>query len=127
MSEHEGACVLVVDDDWMNRELLEAYLIQAGYRVKLANNGEKALEMAFDEPPDLVMLDVRMFGIDGFEVCERLRQDPRTQSIPVLMLTALKSEDEQQRAEAVGAAGFITKPYKAPELLAQIEELLRQV
>ncbi len=126
MSEHEGACVLVVDDDWMNRELLEAYLSQAGYRVKVANSGEMALEAAFAEPPDLVMLDVRMFGMDGFEVCRRLREDSRTQAIPVLMLTALKSDDEQRRAEAVGATEFVSKPYKASELLAQVADLLQQ-
>ncbi len=124
MTRGAAADVLVVDDDWMNRELLEAYLVSAGYCVRLANSGEKALEMAWAEPPDLVMLDVRLTGIDGFEVCRRLRADPRTAQVPVLMLTALESGEEHCQAEAAGANGFVTKPFDATVLLAQVAALV---
>lgn len=120
----DAACVLVVDDDWMNRELLEAYLRSAGYCVSLANNGEKALEMAFADPPQLIMLDVRLGGIDGFEVCRRLRRDLRTARVPVLLLSALHGDDEQRQAEAAGADGFVAKPIKPAALLAQVAALI---
>ncbi len=74
--------ILIVDDEWMNRELLEAYLKMGGYRVGQANNGEKALEMVADQPPALVMLDVRLPGISGFEVCRRLKEAATTSVDP---------------------------------------------
>lgn len=120
----DAGYVLVVDDEWMNRELLQAYLTSAGYRVGLANTGEKALEMAFAEPPDLVMLDLRLTGIDGFEVCRRLRADARTVDVPVLVITAMESSEDQHKASVAGADGFVTKPYKAPVLLEQVATLV---
>jgi DNA-binding response OmpR family regulator len=118
------AYILVVDDEWMNRELLEAYLMLGGYRVGMANSGEKALEMAAADPPALVMLDVRLTGLDGLEVCRRLKNDAGTHSIPVVMVTALESEEDQQQAIQAGADGFITKPFEMETLLAQIRSLL---
>ena len=120
----EAAYVLVVDDEWMNRELLQTYLTAFGYRVGVASTGEDALAMAFDERPDLIMLDLRLTGIDGFEVCRRLRADKRTAAVPVLMITAMESAEDEHEAALVGANGFVTKPYKAPVLMEQVAALL---
>ena len=117
--------ILVVDDDWMNREVIEAHLSTAGYRVATAHSGEKALEMAAAEPPDLVLLDVRLQGMDGFEVCRRLKADERTRFTPVVMVTAL--EDEQDKLEAIkaGADDFVTKPFSSALMLTRVKSLLR--
>lgn len=125
MSDPTGApYILVVDDEWINRELLEEYLKIGGYRVGQANSGEKALDMAFAHPPALVLLDVRLSGMDGFEVCRRLRNDPRTRPVPVLMVTALESDEDKQQAFEAGASGLIAKPFDAAVMLAQIRDLL---
>ncbi len=125
MSETQAApYILVVDDEWMNRELLEAYLVMGGYRVGLANSGEKALHMAQAEPPALVLLDVRLSNMDGFEVCRHLKNDARTCRMPVLMLTAFRSDDDQQRALDAGADGFIAKPFDSAALLARVRSLI---
>ncbi len=116
--------ILIVDDEWMNRELLEAYLKMGGYRVGQANNGEKALEMVADQPPALVMLDVRLPGISGFEVCRRLKEAATTSAIPVVMVTALDSTEDQQQITAAGADGFIAKPFEMDALLAKVRSLL---
>jgi DNA-binding response OmpR family regulator len=108
----------------MNRELLGTYLKMDGYRVGEANSGEKALEMAFAEPPALVMLDIRLPGMDGFEVCRRLRSDVRTRSVPVLLVTAFDSEEDKQEANEAGANGFVAKPFDMQVLLAQVRAAL---
>lgn len=116
--------ILVVDDDWMSRELLHAHLTSAGYRVQQANSGEQALAVVFDDPPALVMLDASMPGINGFDVCRALRQDARTRTVPVLMITAFEAESDVQKAREAGANGFVAKPFKAADLLAQVAALL---
>jgi adenylate cyclase len=121
----EAPYVLVVDDDWMNREVLETYLKTSGYRVGTAHSGEKALELAFDDPPDLVMLDVRMTGMDGYEVCRQLKQDPRTRFTPVVMVTALESDEDKLKAIEAGADDFVTKPFNSLLMLTRVKSLLR--
>jgi CheY-like chemotaxis protein len=116
--------ILIVDDEWMNRELLNAYLNLGGYRVGEANSGEKALEMIAEEAPALVMLDVHLSGISGFEVCRRLKDDATTRAIPILMVTALDSPEDQQQAAAAGADGFVAKPFEMETLLAQVRSAL---
>jgi DNA-binding response OmpR family regulator len=116
--------ILIVDDEWMNRELLNAYLNLGGYRVGEANSGEKALEMIAEEAPALVMLDVHLSGISGFEVCRRLKDDATTRAIPILMVTALDSPEDQQQAAAAGADGFVAKPFEMETLLARIRSAL---
>ena len=116
--------ILIVDDEWMNRELLEAYLKMGGYRVGQANSGERALDMIAQEPPALVILDVRLSGISGLEVCRRLKASAATCAIPILMVTALESPDDQQQAVDAGADGFIAKPFEMETLLAQIRAAL---
>ena len=116
--------ILIVDDEWMNRELLDTYLKMGGYRVGQANSGEKALDMVAQEPPALVILDVRLSGISGLEVCRRLKASAATCAIPILMVTALESPDDQQQAVDAGADGFIAKPFEMETLLARIRAAL---
>ena len=118
--------ILIVDDDWMARELLQTVLVAAGYEVVLANSGEKAIELARRDPPHLVLLDVRLTGLDGFEVCRILKEDPLTRETQVVMITALETEEDRVQAAAAGAVGFMAKPFHFPDLLAQIKILLRE-
>jgi class 3 adenylate cyclase len=117
--------IMVVDDDWLNRELLETYLKQAGYSVVSANDGAKALQMAAASPPDLVLCDIQMPRLSGYEVCQAFKNNPATQFIPVVMVTALDSNDEKLRAVEVGADDFVTKPFNSILLLTRVRSLLR--
>ncbi len=117
--------VLVVDDDWMNREMMQAHLAAAGYCVRTAHSGEKALEIALDTPPDLVLLDIRMSGMDGYETCRRLKANPGTQFTPVIMVTALETDEDKLEAIEAGADDFLTKPFSSLLLLTRVKSLLR--
>lgn len=117
--------VLVVDDDWMSREVMEVQLQLAGYEVMSAHNGERALQLAVDRPPDLVLLDVRMEGITGYEVCAQLKRYEFTRFTPVIMVTALESDEDKLRAINMGADDFISKPFTSLMLLTRVKNLLR--
>lgn len=117
--------ILVVDDDWMNRDLLQAHLEAAGYKVVTANSGEKALEIAAARTPDLIMLDVRMHGMSGYEVCARLKALESTQHVPVMIVTALDKDDDYLKAIEAGADDFLPKPFNSIIMLARIRSLLR--
>ena len=120
----EAAVVLVVDDLEPNRRLLEAVLAPRGYSVHLCGSGEEAMEWLAGRVPDLVLLDVLMPGMDGYEVCRRVRADERTAYVPVVMVTASGSEQKLQAIEA-GADDFVTKPFDQAELLARVRSLVR--
>lgn len=119
------ARILVVDDESQNRELVEAMLLPAGYEVYLAEDGEEGWAAAQDKKPDLIILDLMMPGLSGFEVCARLKTDPKTGGIPVLFVTALSQIGDKERALAAGGDDFLTKPFQRAELLARVEALLK--
>jgi two-component system cell cycle response regulator len=120
-----GARILVVDDEPQNLELIEAILQAADYEVFLASGGEEALALAHEKRPDLIILDLMMAGLSGFEVCARVKMDPQTGGTPVLFVTALNQIADKERALAVGGDDFLTKPVQYAELLARVEALLK--
>ena len=104
----DAATVLIVDDQPLNVDLLEQELEAAGYRTVAASGGEAALARAAESPPDLILLDVMMPGIDGYETCRRLKASEATRQIPVIFLTALKDSFEKVRAFELGAVDYVT-------------------
>jgi diguanylate cyclase (GGDEF)-like protein len=121
-----GESLLVVDDDPFIARLLEIELRAAGYEVRMASDGAQALELAQERTPDLVLADVMMPNMDGFELTRRLRQDPRTASVSVIMLTARGLSADKLEGFAIGADDYIVKPFDTPELLARIRGVLRR-
>lgn len=122
VNSHEVAkpTILVVDDTPENLSLMQA-LLKDHYRVKGANNGERGLQIAMSEtPPDLILLDIMMPGMDGYEVCSRLKMEPHTQDIPVIFLTARSDVEDEERGFALGAVDYITKPVSPPIVLARL-------
>jgi len=117
--------ILVVDDNVQNLKLLEQILTDAGYQVRLAGDGELALRSAMVQPPSLILLDIRMPGMDGFEVCRRLKADERTRDIPIIILSILEDERDKVEAFRQGAVDYITKPFQPEEVLARIATHLR--
>lgn len=120
-----SARVLVVDDMPANRKILEAKLSASYYSVTTANNGFEALEKARSEKPDLILLDVMMPGMDGFECCRRLKADPALCHIPVVMVTALDQPSDRVRGLEAGADDFLTKPPNDLALFARVRSLVR--
>jgi CheY-like chemotaxis protein/anti-sigma regulatory factor (Ser/Thr protein kinase) len=112
--------ILVVDDTLTNLVLLNALLQQDGYKVLLAKTGEKALAMAKEEPPDLILLDITMPGWDGYETCERIKQEPLLKRIPVLFLSGLNNAEDKIRAFKAGGVDYVHKPFQEEELLARV-------
>ncbi len=123
MPEGEKPNILVVDDEPINVELLEAYLI-GEYNIITAYNGEEALEKVKSEHPDLILLDIMMPGMDGYEVCRILKNDSKTQFIPIVMVTALSERDDRIKSIEVGADEFLTKPVDKVELMARVKSLM---
>jgi DNA-binding response OmpR family regulator len=103
--------ILVVDDDPRLLHIVSLYLGIEGYEVIQASNGEDGLKAVNESPPDLVIMDIMMPGMDGVEACRRIRENPATQAIPVLMFSALSGDDDVERARLAGANHLITKPF----------------
>ncbi len=116
--------ILVVDDAPDNLSLISE-LLRDRYKLKVANNGEKALKIAHAESkPDLILLDVMMPGLSGFEVCQRLKGDPTTRHIPIIFLTAMSGSDDEKKGLELGASDYITKPISPPILMARVRTQL---
>jgi diguanylate cyclase (GGDEF)-like protein/PAS domain S-box-containing protein len=126
MSEqHTKGEVLIVEDTPASLKLLSDLLTEAGYYVRQAPNGELALWTAQSRPPELILLDIRMPGIDGFEVCRRLKDSPQLRHVPVIFLSAQHDTDDKVRGFALGAVDFIAKPFQAEEILARTDAHVR--
>ena len=121
----ENSKVLVVDDNAQNLELLVAYLDTLGCGVYTAADGIEALEKVHRESPDLILLDVMMPRMSGFEVCRKLKSDPQTREIPVIMVTALNELSDIERGVESGTDDFISKPVNRLELVTRVRSLLR--
>src|ERR1700732_3043326 len=119
------ARVLVVDDLVPNVKLLSAKLQAEYFDVMTASSGPEALEKVAESPPDLILLDVMMPGMDGFEVCQRLKSDPKTMHIPIVMVTALSDSENRVRGLEAGADDFLTKPVNDIALFARARSLIR--
>jgi phosphate regulon transcriptional regulator PhoB len=118
--------VLIVEDEPDIRELVIHHLKRDGYQVSSASSGEEALRLVQAGPPDLILLDLMMPAMDGLEVCRRLRQDPATASLPIVMLTAKGDEVDRVLGLEIGADDYIVKPFSPRELLARVRAVLRR-
>ena len=126
MMVEESAKILVVDDEPRNVKILQIQLEARGYTVLTAGDGAEALEIIVDKSPDLILLDINMPKVDGFEVLKRVRTDKKTEFIPIIMITALRDTHENRiRAVEAGADDFIEKPFNSFEVMARIKSLLR--
>ena len=117
--------VLVVDDNQENLELLQAYLEDIDCEAVSARDGLEALEIIANRPPDLILLDVMMPKMSGFEVCKRLKNDPKTSDIPIIMVTALNEFGDIERGIDSGTDDFISKPVNKLELLTRVRTMLK--
>ena len=124
-TETRAKKILVIDDDPGMQRFLKEALESEGYEVTVASNGMQGLFSAQQEAPDVAILDVMLPGLDGFEVCHRLRADPRTSHLPVMMLTGKEREIDRQTGEKVGANKFLSKPVELQVLLSTVESLAR--
>jgi CheY-like chemotaxis protein len=116
--------VLIADDNPQNAELLDAHLDGTGYETRVAANGEETLALAREWKPDVILLDIMMPKLSGFEVCKRLRAEPATRDAGVLLVTALDQPTDVERAVEVGTDDFVTRPVNKTELVLRVKALL---
>jgi DNA-binding response OmpR family regulator/nitrogen-specific signal transduction histidine kinase len=121
----ENSTILIVDDERIGRDTLEALLVGQNYDLAFASDGAEALTRAAELTPDLILLDVMMPGMDGFEVCQRLRADPLLADVPIIMVTALDDRDSRLRGIEAGADDFVSKPFDRVELRARVRTITR--
>ncbi len=120
-----NSSVLIVDDTIYNIQLLSLMLIRQGYKVSQATSGTQALDIVNESLPDIILLDIRMPDIDGYEVCTRLKANPVTKDIPIIFISSIEEPSEKVEAFAVGGVDYISKPFQLIEVLARIETHLR--
>ncbi|MHB1393982.1 MAG: winged helix-turn-helix domain-containing protein [Clostridia bacterium] len=119
--------ILVIEDEINIQELIKYNLEKNGYKVVVSDNGIDGLEEAFANVPDLILLDLMLPGLDGLEVCKRLRMDKRTKKVPIFMLTAKSEELDKVLGLELGADDYITKPFSIKELIARIRAAMRRI
>lgn len=122
-----SAHILIVDDNKLNLKLATAVLEKEGYKTSTAINGYEALAKATDQPPDLAILDIMMPDMDGYELCQRMRENPTLKNMPIIILTALSSVEDRLKAFEVGADDFLSKPFIPAELVARVNVLFRHI
>ena len=120
-----GSRVLIADDNDQNRELLDAYLANENYQILMARDGEETLQVVREQQPDLILLDIMMPRMSGYEVCEQLKADSEFSGIPVLIVTALNEMGDSEKAVAAGCDDFLTKPVNQLELKTRVRSLLK--
>jgi two-component system OmpR family response regulator len=124
---HSGAKIMVVDDEPFIVELISTRLRMAGYHVYCARDGQRALEVLRETPPDAVVLDLTMPRLDGFGVLQHMRQVPRLRAIPTMVLSARNSGEDVKRALQLGARDYLMKPFDDRVLIARVGRLLRKL
>ena len=124
-SQNSHPRVLIVDDNKENIDLIAYFLKPQNYELITAMDGVEALEKVESEKPDIILLDIMLPKMDGFQVCERLKKNKETRFIPIIMITALKELKDKIRSLEVGADDFISKPFENVELLTRVKSLLR--
>jgi len=117
--------IFIVDDNLVNRKLLTAILKKEGYDLLEAEDGEEAIELAFREMPDLILLDIMMPKKDGYEVCVELKGDDRTANIPIIFLSAKTQTEDKIKGLDLGGADYVTKPFDRGEVLARVKAQLK--
>jgi CheY-like chemotaxis protein len=117
--------ILIADDNDANRELLEAYLVNVECEIETSVNGQDTLQKVASFQPDLVLLDVMMPKLSGFEVCKKIKDDPQTKRVMILMVTALNELGDIERAVAAGTDDFLSKPVNKVELLKRVDNMLK--
>ncbi len=118
------AKILLIEDNELNRDMLSRRLERRGYQVVIAADGEQGVQLAQTEAPDLILMDMSLPVLDGWEATRQLKAAPETQSIPIIALTAHAMSDDREKALAVGCNDYDTKPIEFPRLLAKIQTLL---
>ncbi len=124
---HDTPTVMVVEDEPAQREILAYNLEAEGYRVSRAENGEEAMILVREAPPDLIVLDWMMPNVSGIEVCRQIKTRPETRAIPVIMLSARSEDVDKVRGLEIGADDYVVKPYSVTELMARVRAHLRRV
>lgn len=117
--------ILIADDNQQNCELLDAYLSDEGYEIAMASDGQETLEKVAAWRPDLILLDIMMPKLSGYEVCEQLKNDQQFRNIPILMVTALNERGDIEKAVLAGCDDFLSKPVNSLELKTRVRSLLR--
>ncbi|WBU61634.1 phosphate regulon transcriptional regulator PhoB [Paracoccus albus] len=126
MSARQTPCVLVVEDEGAQREVLRYNLESEGFEAIMAENGDEALLLVQEEQPDLIVLDWMLPNVSGIEICRRIKADPQTRQIPIIMLSARGDEVDRVRGLETGADDYVVKPYSVVELMARLRTQLRR-
>jgi len=117
-------CILVVEDQMDNRQILRDLLGNAGYELLEAENGAEALAAVARQPPDLILMDIQLPVMDGYEATRRLKADPATKSIPIIVVTSYALSGDETKAREAGCDAYVTKPFSPRQLLGKVREFL---